>query len=337
MGFEWRWLDPAWLLLLPLPLIWLAWHLAFSPQRRGAIVYSDLSPLWGIAPTWRQRALALVPWMRTAALVLGIIALARPQYGITERRQSTLGIDISVALDISASMDADDFDPTRLAVAKRVINEFVEARQNDRISVVIFGTEASVLVPPTFDHAAAGRFLDALDAGTMFAESARNTAIGMGLALSVKQLERTDAPSKVAILLTDGENTAGLIQPKEAAELAKSLGVRVYTIGVGSNTVATRRTLDRFSGRMVARPVPVSIDEETLKQIAERTGGKYFRATDAKALAGIYEQIDQLERSEIETQQFDNFDEQFAWFWTPALLLLALEGLLRGFVARRLP
>lgn len=334
---EWRWLDPLWLLALPLPIAWLVWQLRAGHRRRAAIVYSDLSIVAGIAPSWRQRALGFVPWMRMAALVLGIVALARPQYGLTERRQSTLGIDISVVMDISGSMDADDFEPTRLDVAKRVITEFIQARTNDRISLVIFGTEASVLVPPTFDHAAAVRFLEALDAPAMFLEGARNTAIGMGLSLAVKQLDRTDAPSKVAILLTDGENTAGLIQPKEAAELAAAKDVRVYTIGVGSNSVASRRVADRFTGRTMLQPVPVTIDEEVLKQIAERTGGLYFRATDAKALANIYAQIDKLERSEIETQQFDNFNEQFAWFLVPALALLALEGLLRGFLARRLP
>lgn len=334
---EWRWLDPWWLLALPLPLAWLAWQLWRGHRRRAAIVYSDLAPLAGLAPTWRQRALALVPWMRTAALVLGIVALARPQYGLTERRQSTLGIDIAVALDVSGSMDANDFEPTRLDAAKRVINEFIAARTNDRLCVVIFGTEASVLVPPTFDHAAATRFLEALDAPAMFAENTRNTAIGMGLALAVKQLDRTDAPSKVVILLTDGENTAGLIQPKEAAELAAAKDVRVYTIGVGSNSVATRRVVDRFLGRTFNQPVPVTIDEEVLKHIAQRTGGQYFRATDAQALASIYEQIDKLERSEIQTLQYDNFNEQFAWFWVPALALLAFEGLLRGFLARRLP
>ncbi|MDK2972118.1 MAG: Ca-activated chloride channel [Candidatus Sumerlaeota bacterium] len=333
---DWRFLHPWFLLLLPLPVIWLVVHYVWLARRaRPSVVFSDTSLYAAGTNTVKIRVLRAMPVLRAAVLLLGIVALARPQYGQVERRQASFGIDIAVALDISETMDYTDFNPNRLEVAKTVLKEFVDGRGNDRLSLVIFGTSAALLCPPTFDHEAMKGFIDVITSRT-FANQDRMTAIGDGLGLAVSKLRDSTAKSKVAILLTDGENNSGRLQPLQAAEAAKALGVRVYTIGVGSNSSIRIERTDLW-GRPYTDSVAVSLDEDTLKEIASITGGRYFRAANEDALRQIYEEIDKLEKTEIETTKFDNFDERFQWFWYPALGLLALEFLLRAFWLRRLP
>jgi Ca-activated chloride channel family protein len=332
---EWRFLHPGFLFLLPLPVIWLIWHWRSRKRRHPAFLFSDVSAWRAGGDSFRVKALRLLPLLRTLALMFGIIALARPQYGTVERQQSALGIDISLALDISETMEATDFEPTRLEAAKDVLKEFVQNRPADRQSVVIFGTNAWVLVPPTFDTNAIVNFIDNIK-GSIFSREQRMTAIGEGLAQAVSKLKDSEAESKVVILLTDGENTAGNIDPLRAAEAARALGVRVYTIGVGSNTMMPMRYRDAF-GRIRTEMYELKIDEETLSEIADITGGKFFQAKDEAALRSIYREIDQLEKSEIEASEFDNFNERFMLLWAPALLLLLLEFSLRGFWLVRLP
>ncbi len=331
---EWRFLHPGFLALLPLPLIWLVWNHR-ARHRVPALVYSGISAWKSGGGTLRMRAYALLPWIRTLALLLGIIALARPQYGQVKRSQSAHGIDISLVLDISETMDLPDFEPDRLEVAKDVLLDFVEDRPTDRLSVVVFGTDAYVLVPPTFDRAAIETFLGSIDSRTLPREQ-RMTAIGLGLARAVEKLKDSTAESRVVILLTDGENTAGNIEPLQAAEAARALGIRVYTIGVGSNQTLRIPVRNMF-GMTEFKSVTVTLDEETLGEIAEMTGGRYYRATDEDALRDIYGEIDRLERTEIETNEFDDFNERFMWLWTPALFLLLGEFFLRGVWLIRLP
>ncbi len=332
---EWRLLHPWVLFLLPIPILLLVWHLRSRKRRHPSFIFSGLEPLRAGGETLKIRALRWLPWIRTLALILGIVALARPQYGQVQRSQSALGLDIVMALDISGTMDAIDFKPTRLEAAKSVLKEFAANRLSDRMSVVIFGTNAYLLVPPTFDRHAVQEFIDVISS-RVFSNDQRNTAIGMGLALAVDKLKDSNAKSKVVILLTDGENTAGNIQPLQAAEAAKALGVRVYTIGVGSNSVVSMEVPDAW-GRRRIQNIDVRIDEDTLKKIADMTGGKYFRATNEKALQEIYNEIDKLEKTEIQVSEYDDFDERFMWLWTPALLLLGGEYILRTLWLVRLP
>jgi len=245
---DWRFLHPAVLLLLPVPLAWLAWHLRSRSRRHPSVLMSGLAPWKAGGATLRVRALAVLPWLRTLALLLGIVALARPQYGQVQRVQSAFGIDIALILDISESMDLPDFEPDRMTVAKDVLREFARARVNDRLSVIVFGTKAYCLVPPTFDIGAIEGFIERLDPKAIYGRNSedRKTAIGMGLARAVEKLKDGEAQSKVAILLTDGENTAGNIEPMQAAEAAKALGIRVYTIGVGTNGVIERPFRNMF-------------------------------------------------------------------------------------------
>mgnify|MGYP006281062627 CR=1 FL=1 len=330
---EWRFLHPGFLFLLPLPLLWLAWHYMRQAKRTPSVVYSDLSALEAGTHTLKIRMLKLLPLLRTVVIVLGIIALARPQYGRVERRQAAMGIDISIALDVSGSMDRGDFYPTRLEAAKEVLSEFVMERLNDRLSVVIFGTDAFLLVPPTFDRQAVAGFVQDFRESYL-SDRQRETAIGNGLAMAVDRLKDSNAESKVAILMTDGENTAGNIEPLQAAEAAEALDIRVYTIGVGTNEEIQEQNI---FGMPTGRTARLPFDEELLREIASMTGGKYFHARDKDALASIYEEIDQLETTEIEMSQFDNYDERFMLLWSPALLLLGIEFLLRGFWLVRLP
>lgn len=330
----WRFLHPEFLFLLPLPLLWLIWH-RLRAHRTPAVTYSSVAALAAGGKTLRLRALALLPWLRTIALILGIVALARPQYGQVERLRSAHGIDIAIVLDISGSMDFDDFKPTRLEAAKQTAIDFVGMRDNDRITTIIFGTEAHILVPPTFDQRATQEFIGMLAEDTLPRE-ARRTAIGDGLGLAVRKLEEIGAETRVVVLLTDGENNAGRLEPMQAAEIARALGVRVYTIAVGTNETFVRTVRDEF-GFTRRQVIEMTIDEELLEEIADMTGGRFFSALDEAALAEVYREIDALERTEIETSEFDDFDERFLWLWFPALALLGMELLARGFWLGRLP
>ena len=301
------------LLLLPV-VLYLILHMERS--RVSTLRYSSVALIRsaGIRSgrSWR-RFLAV---LRVLALGLLIAAMARPQYGRIERQTFSEGIDIMLVLDVSLSMRASDFFPNRLEAAKEVITEFVGGRAGDRLGLIVFGSEAATLVPMTLDYGVIKSFIKRVQFNIV---DGRSTAIGMGLTTALNKLKDSKAHSKVAILLTDGENNAGNISPMTAAEAAKASKVRVYTIGVGSD-----------SPHMFGMAPEAGIDEESLQQIADMTGGLYFRATDNKKLAQIYEQIDRLEKSRVESTQFDNFNELIHWLAIPALLLLLLEIVLRN-------
>lgn len=308
-----------WILLLLLLLPFLLWWLRHRERRKQATIVLPVAHLAASATKGNPRRWRLMlDMMRVCALALFIVAMARPQYGRIERETFSEGIDIALVLDVSLSMRAGDFHPNRLEAAKDVIKQFVMERQGDRLSLVIFGGEAATLVPLTLDSDVVYSFVERVRFNLV---SGDTTAIGMGLATALDRLRDSKAKSRVVILLTDGENNAGKIDPQKAAEAALALGVKVYTIGVGSNSPQ----IGPFGMR-----VDAGLDEATLTRMATITGGKYFRAGDEQALRDIYEQIDQLEKSKIESTQFDNFNDLLHWFVIPGLCLLLIELGLRS-------
>lgn len=317
------------LLLVPLLLGWYLW--------RGRKSFGDMRiPDSGAFGTPGSGMLHYIFHglfvLRMLAIVLLIIALARPQTSSKGQNVSIEGIDVVTALDVSGSMLAEDFRPNRLEAAKRVGGSFVDMRPNDRIGLVIFSAESFTQCPLTTDHNVVKSLFSEVRSGLL----EDGTAIGDGLATAVSRLQESTAISKVIILLTDGENNRGSVDPLSAAEIARLYGVRVYTIGVGTNGTAPFPAKDVF-GRTVYQEMEVRIDEELLQNIAETTGGKYFRATDNAALEAIYSEIDQLEKSKIDITEFRNKSEEFLPFVVLAMLMLALEFILRGTVLKMLP
>ncbi len=323
--FEWQ--HPIFFVLF-LPLGFLAWTKVRRRDRRP-VTWSSLE---GLKRKWTPRLLLapLPSLLQILGLAALILAMARPQRTHSEEILSSEGIDIVLALDVSGSMEAPDFHlkgrkVNRLQVAKRVVGDFIEGRPHDRVGLVVFGEEAFSQVPLTLDHSAMLSFLSNVEIGMAGANA---TAIGQALAVSARQLGRLEAPSKVLILLTDGRNNAGSLSPLQAAEAAKALGVRVYTIGVGP-------TETRRQGLFGVRSE--EIDEEALRAIAAATDGAYFRATDTRSLRGIYDTIDQLETSTAEVSVFLHREELYRSALLPGLVLLLLHLLLSQTLLRRLP
>jgi Ca-activated chloride channel family protein len=326
-----RFEDP-WVLalLLALPLaFWLRYR---RGRTSAAIRYSSVDDVMATG-AGQGRAAVLVPRiLRALALAAFVIALARPQTGITTENVLTDGIDIVLVLDVSTSMLAEDLEPNRLEAAKAVAADFVAGRRNDRIGLVAFAGQAFTQAPLTFDHGVVESLTAELQAGMI----EDGTAVGMGLATAVKRLQASPAESKVVVLLTDGSSNRGEIGPVTAARMAQALGVRVYTIGAGSQGTARVPVPDGFGGTQYAS-MRVEIDEATLREIAELTGGRYFRATDNESLAAIYAEIDELERTEIEVENFTQYGEEFPVPLALGFLLLVAELGLSGTVLRRLP
>lgn len=270
--------------------------------------------------------------LRIAALAAIIIALARPVEVNHEEETTTEGIDIVIAMDISGSMLARDFTPDRLSAAKQLATEFVAERTGDRISVVAFAGEAFTQCPLTSDQASVGTMLSRLRSGVV----EDGTAIGNGLATAINRLRESGAKSKVVILLTDGVNNRGQISPIMAADIAQDLGIKVYTIGVGSRDKAPMPAYDPF-GNMTYVMADVEIDEALLREIATKTNGQYFRASDNKALKEIYAQINELEKSKVEITHYTSYSELYMGWLLLALILLAAEFLMARMVLNRLP
>jgi Ca-activated chloride channel family protein len=321
-------------LLLVVPLLaWLRRRLA----RDSAFLYSSVQLTQGVAflrPSFAATTLRRLRWL---ALALLVAALARPQRPEGEAKVSASGIDIVVAVDLSQSMAAEDFEvrgrrANRLAAAKDVLEQFIARRPDDRIGLVAFAGRAYVAAPLTLDQ----RFLLQSMARLRLGLIEDGTAIGSGLAAALNRLRDVPARSRIVILMTDGQNNAGKISPLLAAESAKALGVKVYTVGVGTRGTAPFPRVDAF-GQTRYVPVPVDIDEDTLTKIAELTGGRYYRADNSAKLRGIYGEIDQLEKSEVEARQYRQFEELFGWFAVPGLVLLLLELVLAHTLWRRLP
>ncbi|HIG76134.1 MAG TPA: VWA domain-containing protein [Bacteroidetes bacterium] len=322
--------QPFWLLLL-LPLVGLA-VLAWRARGRTAasVAFPATADAVDLPGSVWTRLRGLPEALLLGALALGIVGMARPQTRDAIVERSTEGIDIVLALDISTSMTADDFVPNRFEAARRVAGEFVEGRTSDRIGLVVFAARAYTQAPLTLDY----RFLQRMLGEVRMGVVEDGTAIGTALATAVARLRDSDAESKVVILLTDGQNNRGEVDPLTAAEAAEALGVRVYAIGVGGEQGQTASRLP-FGGSLLG---PASeVDEETLRAVARQTGGRYFRATDTEALRSIYEAIGELERTEIEETVYLDVKEKYPLVLWPALALVALAVALSTTRLRTVP
>jgi Ca-activated chloride channel family protein len=329
--------HPYFLLLLALLPV-LAW-LKGKHGRPPAFVYSSVQLVRPILNVTRTRAGGFLAAMRWLTLVLFILALAQPRLTRSETQIKASGIDIAAVLDMSGSMASEDFEVahgrlSRLAMAKEVLKKFIAKRPSDRIGLVVFATQAYIACPLTLDHEFLLQNIERLELGDI---DDRSTAIGSALSTGINRLRELKSKSKIVILMTDGQNNAGKIAPLTAAEAAKALKVKVYTIGVGMRGMAPMPVYDRFHRKIGSRPEPVDIDEDTLQEIARTTGGKYYRADNAQKFQAIYAEIDQLEKTEADVKKFAQHKELFAWMITPGLGLLLLETLLRHTRLRRLP
>jgi len=333
--------------LAPLFVCWLALQLGLprlrswlGRQARATVRFSSFRQI-GDLPTSRalvvRRVVGALRWISVGLL---LVAMLRPQTGRTLTNVDTEGIDIVLVLDTSGSMQALDLDAqersiarrrNRLEVSKQVVERFVDARANDQIGLVVFGTHAFTQCPLTLDHGIVAIFLERIEIGM----AGEETAIGDALGIAVKRLQDSQARSKVVILLTDGRSNAGALSPLTAAEIAATLGVKVYTIGAGARGQAPFLVETRLGPRVVYENV--EIDEETLRRMAEITGGSYFRAEDEAALSSIYQEIDKLEKTEISTESYTEYDERYPLFVAPALALLLIELGLLGTRLRVLP
>lgn len=323
--------HPDWLWLLALvPLIGLGdWWRA---RRRTGLRFSNVRLTDAVPTTWAHRLRWLPTALRMGVLALGILALARPQEENVIREQYAEGIDIMLVLDTSTSMRAEDFEPNRFEAARDVAREFIDNRVSDRVGLIVFAAQAYTQTPLTLDYDFLQRMLDEVQVGII----EDGTAIGTALAMATNRLKDTDAESKVIILLTDGQNNRGEMDPVTAAEVAETLDVRVYAVGVGTRGEAPFVVDHPFTGQH-RQMMPVQIDEDMLRTVADRTGGRYFRATSKEGLRTIYEEIDALEKTEIETRVYTDRDERYTLFLWPAFGLLALEVLLSTTVLRRFP
>lgn len=328
-------LGTPWALSL-LPLAGLAIWFTIRRLRSGGprIAFPDAVGLAGLPVSPWTRLERVLPWLRGGAIALVILALARPQAGSALTTVSSNGVDIVIALDVSGSMRCEDTrNKNRLSVAKECITRFVAGRPEDRLGIVSFASVATTRCPLTLDHEMLMRFVDELD----FAPAGEDrTALGMGLATAVNRMRTSKAKSKVVVLVTDGRNNSGQLGPESAAEAARALGLKVYTIGIGSDGEVPCAVDDPQGGRHYVQ-VLADFDEELLKKIADATGARYFRAADAAGFAKAFTEIDALEKTHVESRIRMVYSEKFLQALIPAGLLLGFELLLAGTRLRRIP
>ena len=306
--------DPLVLLLIVVilpPLVY------FYLRRKGTnqVLFPSLETLKKLKPSFFQRYRYVLIVLRSAVIVLLVVALARPQYGNEQTKVTTEGIDIVLAVDVSGSMLAEDFEMggkryNRLYVIKQVVKDFIQRRTNDRIGLIVFAGRGYTQCPMTLDYGMLLQLLEKVEIGMI----EDGTAIGSAISSSVDRLRGTKAKSKVVVLLTDGRNNAGEIDPFTAAEIAKTFGIKIYAIGAGTKGLAPFPTADLF-GNKVMRQVKIDIDDESLTEIAKITDGKYYRATDTESLKEIYSQIDKLEKTESEVTHYTEYNELFHYFY----------------------
>jgi len=322
--------DPWWFLLLPLLALGWWWLRRKNRMAKAQLSVPSIEPLVTYG-SWRVLAYRITQGLLALATLLAITALARPQEQFIERDEEAEGIDIFMVMDVSTSMLARDFTPDRLEASKAVAQQFVANRPFDRIGLAAFAGESFTQTPLTLDHGIVQTMLSELRAGLL----EDGTAMGMGLASAINRMKESEAPSKVVILLTDGVNNSGYIDPRTAAGLAEEFGIRVYTIGVGSNGQALSPI--RYNDNTVRMQyVQVRIDEALLTEIANNTGGRYFRATNNESLAAIYAEIDRLEKRPVKVSVSQRFNDLFPWVLGTALLMALVAGILRLFFIPRL-
>lgn len=320
-----RFESPLWLFLLWLPPL-LAWLWFRRPV--AVIAVSSLRAASAIRPTFFARTRWLPYALKAVALALMIVALARPQWGTRETTRLTEGINIVLAVDLSESMSALDFEldgkrVMRVDAVKSVVKKFIEKRGGDRIGLVVFGSEAYTQMPLTNDYSAITQVIDRVGIGS----AGKTTAIGDAIGISLKRLQDLKSKSNIIILITDGQSNSGEIDPETATGIAASLGVKVYTIGVGTEGAAPFMVDDPLWGRRVIYQ-KVDIDEGALKKIASATGGQYFHASQSDSLMNIYDTIDRMEKTEVRIKTFDNYNDLYLWPLVPAFALLALSAAL---------
>ena len=315
------------LLIIPVAIVWYVFR---HKKQEASVRFSDMNGFEKLPKSWKVYFRHLLFVLQMAALALLIVAIARPQSTSSSQTSNIEGIDIILAQDVSGSMLARDLKPDRLEASKKVAADFVEGRPNDRMGLVVFAGESFTQVPLTTDHVVMLNMLAEMKNGLID----DGTAIGDGLATAISRLKDSEAVSKVVILLTDGMNNAGSVDPYTAAEIAKLYGIRVYTIGVGSYGTAPYPVQTPFGTQI--QQMKVEIDERLLSTIANSTGGKYFRANNNQKLDEIYQEIDQLERSKIEVTEFRRLHEEFYPLVAWALALLLLEFMLRKTIFRTL-
>lgn len=319
-----------WLFLIFIPII--AWYVLRKIKSHPTLSVSTTSPYAKLPVSFKEYLIHLLFVLRLGVLACVIIIIARPQTYDSWRTSSTHGTDIILAMDISSSMLARDFKPDRLEAAKNVAAKFVSGREADNIGIVVFAGESFTAVPMTTDRSLLANYINDISMNML----EDGTAIGDGLATSINRIKDGKAKSKSIILLTDGSNNTGNVAPSTAAEIAKKFGIKVYTIGVGKNGEAPFPQQNIF-GRIEYVNMPVVIDEETLKNIASITGGKYFRATNNNVLAEVFEEIDKLEKTQMDVKHFSHAEDNYMMWAVLAIALLLLEVLLRNTVLRTIP
>jgi len=329
-----RFADPWYLAAFILIPVMVYWYIRIYHKGTGKLKYSDISLLKGIGQSLKQRLRHSLFLLRLLAFILLVLALARPQSSSQEEEISTEGVDIVLALDVSSSMLAEDFKPNnRLEAAKIVAQEFVKGRKNDRLGMIVFAGESFTQCPLTLDY---GVLLTLLDQIKVADKNWDGTAIGMGIVNAVNRLKDSKAQSKVVILLTDGVNNWGQVDPITASRIAESFNIKIYTIGAGTRGTAMYPVEDPVFGKRYV-PMEVQIDEQVLQKMADITGGRYFRATDEKKLRDIYSEISEMEQTRIEVNEYTKYEELFVNYAGAGFLLLLLELFLANTLLRKIP
>lgn len=329
--------NPAYFLLLLLLIPWIVWYFLFRSKSESHIQWASTEALRRVPHTWRTRLVHLPFFLRTILYVLAVIILARPQTGSSWRTGQTEGIDIMMALDISTSMATPDISPNRITAARDVALDFINNRPNDNIGLTLFGGEAFTQCPLTTDHATLMQSFKGANCNLQNDGIIQpGTAIGMGIASAVSHLENSPSKSKVVILLTDGANNTGEISPLMATDMAKNLGIRIYTILLGSNSKVNVPVAQLPNGEVYTQQVDDTTDPSTLKQIANETGGIFYHASSRSSLKQVYDDIDKLEKTKLKVSQHSRHYEAYQPFALAAILVLLLEILLRTTWFKRL-
>ncbi len=333
IGENFEILHPQWLWLLILMPVIVFWMWKVNRSDKPVLIY-PFAHFLKKKRTYKNLLKTSIPWLMLAVFVLLVVAMSRPRsVDVSTHTKRIYGVDIVLAVDVSGSMLAKDFKPNRLEALKRTAIEFIKKRPNDRFGLVLYAGEAFTRVPLTSDHHILIKAIKEIDYFKLFKQIEQGTAIGMGLATAVNRIKDSQAKSKVIILMTDGVNNTGAIDPQTALELAKQFGIKVYTIGIGTNGIAPFPILYE-NGRIEYVNQRVEIDEKLLKKIARETGGKYYRASDNKKLKEIYDEIDKLEKSKLEVTKYYQYKELFRPLLWSAVILLFIVWILRQMILK---
>jgi len=327
-------LNPGYLFLLILLVPAVAYYIWKMKRSHATLQVPSTSPFDKVPTSWKEYLIHANFALLSASYVMVVLVMARPQSSDSWSQSNTEGIDIVLSMDVSYSMQTQDFQPNRLEAAKDVASNFVSGRPNDNIGMVIFGKESYTLCPMTSDHAVLSNMVQSIDFDLV---DGSLTAIGNGLVTALNRIRHGEAKSKVVILLTDGSNNAGDVSPNDAASLAQSMSIRVYTIGVGTDKEFEQTTGYDMFGRPIVQMIKPDLDEDLLRNVAHNTGGRYFRATTKEKLSSIFSEIDQMEKTKMSVREFSRREEEFFPFALWAILLLLVYVTLRQTVLKNIP